>query len=176
MKHAAAVFLLLIWFVVPKLPLRLNLSPSAPKALYLEHKITTVHRGDLVAVCLPTEVALWASNRGYLPTGTCPDGIQPVAKTVVAIAGDLVHLYDDALTVNGQSIAGYERIATDSGGRPMLLQPIGPSTVPAGYVWLHSGRTPRSLDSRIYGVIPQSNLTTRLELLWKLSGEGTHVE
>src|SRR5437016_8368195 len=68
--------------------LRLNLTSSLPAGLYLASGAAAA-RGALILVCLPPRVARFAKERGYVPRGgTCPGGIVPVGKPVLAMAGD----------------------------------------------------------------------------------------
>src|SRR5262245_31893837 len=63
-----------------------NLSSSLPLGLYAEVERPLLV-GELVAVCLPTAVAQFGVERGYVAHGGCPDGIQPVLKRIAAVAG-----------------------------------------------------------------------------------------
>src|SRR5881296_3871198 len=84
--------------------LRLNLTGSLPVGLYVAAGGTPV-RGALVLVCLPPEVAAFASARGYVPRGgACPGGVLLIGKPVLAIAGDTVTVTPTGLLVNGAPV------------------------------------------------------------------------
>ena len=158
------IVVVVAWFGL--FPLRWNNSASLPTGLFLVEKIGTVRRGDLVSICPPLHVARWIRSRRYSGFGSCAGGVKPLGKTVVAVSGDVVRIEIDAVYVNGQRLAESRRIAADSRGWPMLLVPVGEMTVPAGYVWVHSSRTPRSLDSRYFGPLPVESVRGRLSAFW----------
>ncbi|MEF0865250.1 S26 family signal peptidase, partial [Rhizobium sp. BR 318] len=86
--------------------LRINLTPSEPLGLW---RIVALDRpvspGDLIFICPPQTTAMReARERGYLRAGTCPGGVAPLIKTVVAVAGQHVEI-DADVTIDGRRIA-----------------------------------------------------------------------
>lgn len=159
-------------FGLDVMPLRLNLSSSVPSGLYLAHDIggdEPLHRGTLVAVCLPTAIALWGRARGYLHRGSCSDGTAPVGKPIFAIAGDTVTVSPRGLGVRGNAVPHTAALARDSNGRLLLRVPDGQYAVLPGQVWLVSAYSARSWDSRYFGPVPVSGVVSALSPLWMFS-------
>jgi conjugative transfer signal peptidase TraF len=140
----AALFGLPRWIIVNRTP------SSAPCGIYFRtHR--PFKRGDLVEVCLPHEVALFAASRAYIRgTGRCGDDAEPVIKEVSGMPADLVF-------INPSSI-----LATDSGGRPMPQSFAGWHRIPAGQIWLN-GNARNSFDSRYFGPLAIQNVNAVLK-------------
>jgi len=135
---------------------RINLTPSEPLGLW---RIAPVGRpvavSDLVFICPPATVEMReARARGYLRSGSCPVGVAPLIKTVIAIAGQQVQI-GASVSVDGRKISSSRVARRDGKGRP--LTPSVSGTVPAGYVFLHSA-FPGSYDSRYFGPVPASGI------------------
>ena len=122
--------------------LRVNLTPSLPRGLYVLCP-GTPGRGDLAAFCLKGPFADLARERGYLQHGSCPSGLRPLLKKVAGLPGDAI---PNDLAVR----------SSDSQGRPM------PSVVPSGVVppgmALMLADHPGSFDSRYFGLVPLDSL------------------
>ena len=128
--------------------LRLNLTPSVPRGVYLLTAGVPT-RGSLVAACLPAEVAALGRQRGYLGSGKCPSGSTPVLKIVAATAGDVVDVGTD-VRVNGAYLQPAPPIE-DSAGR-LLDHAVGRYELGPGELWLYSP-SPHSWDSRFFGPV-----------------------
>ncbi len=166
-RSAAVLIALLLAAVLlfgDLLGLRINLSPSIPIGLYRRvHE--PILRGALVEACLPKSIATLARKRGYLRGGSCPDGTEPVAKTVAALPGDTVELTDQALIVNGLELPRTATLSTDREGRELQRFARGVHAVGANEVWLLGTSDPRSWDSRYYGPIPLENIRSAVRPL-----------
>lgn len=123
--------------------LRINATASLPRGLYLLCP-GMPERGEYAAFCLSGEFAELARERGYLQAGSCPSGLRPLLKRVVALPGDMVN------------VAALPLRANDSQGRPLpsVLQ-NGP--VPGGMVLLLADH-PGSFDGRYFGLVPLDTL------------------
>lgn len=135
---------------------RLNLTPSEPLGLW---RIVPVNRpvavNDLVFICPPeTAEMLKARARGYLRSGSCPGGVAPLIKTVIAVAGQHVEI-GVSVSVDGRVVSSSSLAPRDGKGRPLTPFPSG--IVPPGYVFLHSA-FPGSYDSRYFGPVPISGI------------------
>ena len=135
---------------------RINLTPSEPLGLW---RIVALDRpvssGDLIFICPPpTPVMREARERGYLRSGTCPGGVAPLIKTVIAIAGEHVEI-GAGVTIDGRPIAFSDLAERDGKGRPMKPFPGG--IVPGESVFLHSPFK-GSYDSRYFGPLPTSGI------------------
>lgn len=139
-------------------PVRINWTGSAPMGLYAIAVETPITRTDLVVVCLQGAVAGRGRARGYLAAGSCPNGVSPILKQVVATAGDEVELRSDGLAINGQVIDRSHRLVEDSLGRPLEALPLGRSVVREGEIWVLGVYRARSWDSRYFGPIPVSSV------------------
>src|SRR5689334_14160680 len=97
---------------------------SAPRGLYLRvHR--PLRRGELVEVCLPHEVAVFAASRAYIRSaGRCADNSEPIVKDIGGMPGDEVY------------VAPATIMAADSARRPMPQSFPGWHHVPVGEVWL----------------------------------------
>lgn len=152
---AAALFAV-VYLGPHALGLRINTSTSMPRGLYRAVS-EGLHRGALVAACLPEEVARLGLERHYLGPGECPGGTEPVVKTVPALAGDLVEVTGQGVRINGEVLPQSAPLTTDRGGRP-LTRFEGSHRLRPGEVWLHSSYEVRSWDSRYYGPVTESDI------------------
>ncbi|NSY14936.1 conjugative transfer signal peptidase TraF [Agrobacterium vitis] len=135
---------------------RINLTPSEPLGLW---RIIPLHRpaavDDLLFVCPPETAAMRAARaRGYFRSGSCPDGVAPLIKTVIAVAGQHVEI-GDTVSVDGRKVPFSDLALRDGKGRPLTPFPNG--IVPPGYVFLHSAFR-GSYDSRYFGPLPASGV------------------
>src|SRR2546425_3907445 len=132
------------------LGLHVNLSPSAPRGLYRAVTGTPLG-GAWVAACVSPEAAALGRARGYVWSGPCVGGVQPIVKPVVALAGDVVALGPEAVIVNGQRLPGRSSADVDSLGPPLPHAVWGRHVVTADEFWLVSTRVPNSWASRYLG-------------------------
>nr|WP_065091826.1 conjugative transfer signal peptidase TraF [Rhizobium leucaenae] len=135
---------------------RINLTPSEPFGLW---RIVALDRppaaGDLVFICPPQTLAMRvARERGYLRFGTCPGGVAPLIKTVIAMAGQHVEI-GEAVSIDGRPIAFSDLAKRDGKGRS--LTPFAEGNVPVGSVFLHSPFR-GSYDSRYFGPLPAAGI------------------
>jgi conjugative transfer signal peptidase TraF len=122
-----------------------------------------LERGELVLVCLPTALARFALERGYLARGTgCGDGIEPVGKRIGALGGDTVEVAPDYVTINRRPLPNSASRTLDSRGTNVPHVAFGTYAVKDGEVWLFGQADARSWDSRYFGPVPTS--TVRAEL------------
>jgi len=154
-----AVAIFTIVYVVPQLAgLRLNTTTSMPRGLYRSVG-GTVAPGAWVSVCLPSEIARFGVERGYLGAGSCPNGTEPVLKVVAAVAGDVVQVRGDGVAVNGELLAHSRPLERDRGGRELAAYSVAARTLAPGELWLHSPFEERSWDSRYFGPVPSTCVT-----------------
>ncbi|MCW1410716.1 conjugative transfer signal peptidase TraF [Rhizobium sp. 1AS11] len=135
---------------------RINLTPSEPLGLW---RIVALDRppaaGDLVFICPPQTPAMRvARERGYLRFGTCPGGVAPLIKTIIALAGQHVEI-GAHVSVDGVRVPFSDVATRDGSGRPMA--PDSGGVVPAAQVFLHSPFS-GSFDSRYFGPLPVSGI------------------
>jgi len=135
-------------------PIRWVITPSLPPGVYWEtHE--PIGRGSYVHFCLDEAIAAFGAERGYIRSGTCPGLYEELFKVVAAVAGDVVELSEQGVTVNGQLVPHTPIYTTDSQNRP---QPRwlsdGAHVVPDGQVFVLSTYHPRSWDSRYFGCVP----------------------
>ena len=150
--------------------LRVNTTPSMPIGLWAIESVRTVlTRGDVVTVCLPDGAVLrQAMQRGYIATGTCSYGAEPLVKPVAAVSGDLVTVSAHGIDVNATPIANTAELPQDEAGRALHPIPAGSYRVGPEEVWLLSGHDPRSFDSRYFGAVPVANVLGIAHPLWVL--------
>jgi len=134
---------------------------SAPAGIYQMRPASRLSRGELVAACLPSNIARFAISRGYLsvsPLSECPEHAAPIGKLLLALPGDEVEINPDFISINGQRFAHSATAVRDSGGRSLPRVPVGNFRVSPGSVWLFGFNDPRSFDSRYYGAVPLSSI------------------
>ena len=142
--------------------LRLNLTPSVPRGVYLLRPGAPA-KGDLVAACLPAEAAALGRRRGYLRAGNCAGASAPVLKLVAATAGDVIEIGTD-VRVNGAQLQPAPPLTDQTGRR---LEPYAPGRyeLGAGELWLYSP-SPYSWDSRFFGPIPETRTLGLAKAVW----------
>lgn len=136
---------------------RINVTQSLPLGIW--QKTPDSKGAAYVEFCLPeSEFAVLVREREYTPHGTCPGGLAPLLKPVVAQAGDLVVITDKGLAVNGKPLLTEPIREHDSKGRPLPAMKPGSYPVPEKALWVISTYHPRSLDSRYYGAISEASV------------------
>ena len=88
--------------------------------------------------------------------GPCPNGLEPLLKTVGAVAGDVVTL----------PLPGYAPLAADAAGRPLTAYPAGTYRVQPGQVFLFSKHDLRSFDSRYFGPVETRSIIAAGKPVW----------
>jgi conjugative transfer signal peptidase TraF len=139
-----------------------NTDSAAPAGVY-QVVSSTFHRGDLVAACLPPDIAQAGLARGYLSTGPCAGDAEPVGKIAAALPGDTVAIKRGGVTINGKAIPHSVVALHDSKGRPLPHVPFGSYTVAVDQVWLFGFHDRRSWDARYFGPVPITNLRGALQ-------------
>ena len=130
----AALALLCLWCA----GLRVNLTPSLPKGIYVLCP-GTPGKGEYAAFCLEGEFADMARERGYLLAGSCPTGLRPLLKRVAALPGDVIP-------------TGLAVRSVDSLGRALPSVPL--TDVVTSGMALVLAEHPGSFDSRYFGLVP----------------------
>ena len=153
--------------VILALGLHVNLSASARRGLY-RTVAGRPTRGAWVVACVSPQSAVLARARGYLGPGPCAGGTQPLLKSVVAVAGDVVEIGPEAVTVNGQRLPGSSIAASDSLGRGLPHVAWGRHVVGADELWLVSTRVPNSWDSRYLGPMSTSQVWSVARPVWTI--------
>lgn len=151
------------------LGLRINFTPSMPVGIYWAQVRSTqpLQRGALVLFCPPATPAFQiALARGYIAPGSCPHHSQALLKPVAAVAGDTVTLTPRGVQVNQSWLSQSPVFSKDSAGRPLPHPPFRRYTVRSGEVWLLSTHSLKSYDSRYFGPIDETQLTTTVTPLW----------
>lgn len=151
------------------LGLRISLTDSAaPAGIYRLVSGIPPYRGQLVGACLPASIAQEGLARGYLREGDCPGGIEPVAKIVEALPGDVLEVQPGWVSVDGKVFAHSAVAAHDSMGRPLPHVRWGRRQVAPGEVWLFGFHNVRSWDARYFGPVPLSEVRAALKpvLTW----------
>jgi len=136
------------------LGVRVNLTGSLPVGLYVARP-AEVARGALVLICLPPEIAAFASARGYVARGgACAGGTVPIGKRVLALPGDTVLVTADGIVFRGKLLPATRALDYDRAGRSLKSVAPGAYVIPPGYLWVSSARSPYGFDSRYFGPLP----------------------
>jgi conjugative transfer signal peptidase TraF len=143
--------------------LRFNLTGSIPIGFYREAPTTSLpSHGDIVLVCLADNAAGLAHSRGYVPRGgSCPGGLVPLGKVVMALPGDTVCVSSSGLAVNGTAVRNSRPLLRDGAGRDLPQLRSGRYVVGPQLVWL-IGLSERSFDSRYLGAMSLNSLRGQL--------------
>src|SRR5260370_29324423 len=126
--------------------LRLNDSSSMRTGLYI--RTSSESNASLVVFCPADLFARLSVDRGYRSRGNCPDGAEPLAKPIVARAGDIVELSALGITVNSRLLANTAPLVTDNAGRPLAHWAFGRELVAPGAGGGGSSYNPPSFDRR----------------------------
>lgn len=156
----------------PGLGIGLNPSRSAPRGFY-RIVANAPTRGALVVACLPGAVAAFGQAQGYLGTGDCAGGTQPVLKTAGALGGDVVELRHDGVMVNGIPLLARRIETRDSAGRPLSHIDFGAYRVGAEEIWLFGLSHQQSWDSRYFGPVPLAGVRSVVRPLLTMD-RGSH--
>jgi conjugative transfer signal peptidase TraF len=144
----------------------LNTSPSMQTGFYWLSPGAPVHRGDVVLACVPDKFGRWAQSVHLLRPGLC-DGVVPVVKRVVAIAGDRVRIDARGVFVNGHYLAGSKPQAIYHGA-PLPHVAFGERVLRPGEVQLAGDRRSDSWDGRYFG--PTSRVLGRATRFFGVGG------
>lgn len=156
--NVAGGILLVTTVAIPHRPILVwNATASAPIGLYLREAEQEPTRGDLVLVRPPSEVATFASRRGYLPLNV------PLIKRIVGAKGDTICAHGDTISLNGSYLL--KRLESDKRGRS-LPRWSGCKHLGDAEVFLAMTGVGDSFDGRYFGPIPASNIIGRLQPLW----------
>jgi conjugative transfer signal peptidase TraF len=135
--------------------IRINITESAPRGLWIMDDSQKLERGSLVAVCPPSAPIVRAmAERSILSPGDCiGTDVQSLLKPVGAVSGDFVVIRERMpVLVNGIELP-------NTISKPeMPSWPAGTYQVEPGYVWLFSTYNAKSFDSRYFGPVPIENV------------------
>ena len=132
-----------------------NASSSVPIGFYAIER-RPLRRGDLALVKLPTNIAAWAADRGYLPRSAY------LIKPVAAIGGDRVCRIGRTLLVRGR--IAVTAASRDAAGRPML-QWHGCRVLRSGELFVVSSGL-NSFDGRYFGAVTSQNAVGAASRIW----------
>jgi signal peptidase I len=122
----------------------------------------TIEVGDRVFV----NKLLWGGvGRGDIVVFEPPATSRELLQRVVAVGGDTVESRGDVLFVNGQPVdEPYIRGSA-------IGNPVTPTTIPAGQLYVMGDNRTNSSDSRVFGPIDEGWVNGRVFLTWS-SAEG----
>lgn len=135
-----------------------------------------IGKGAIAVICLPESVALFALERGYVGRGSCPGGVEPLGKTVVAIAGDNVVVDTDGVWINGRPVPGSRPLRYDARRRALPRLAGLSIRLRVGQLFLLATRRAGSFDSRYFGVLRASDVRAAVVPVEMVScaGAGSH--
>ena len=137
-----------------------NASASAPIGLYLLRPMSRPVRGALALIRLPSPLARFAAERGYLPLAP------PLIKPVAAGPGQVVCRTGLVLTLDHREVG--RALAHDRRGRALPIWQ-GCRTLAAGEVFVMNPAVGDSFDGRYFGPVPLTALLGRARPLWTWS-------
>lgn len=145
---ALAALLAALW----TFDLRLNFTPSLPAGVYRMLPVDSLLAGDTASFCLEGDAARMALSRGYLQSGLCPSGVQPLVKIVAGLPGDSLAPDSLGIRVNGRLWPHSRPLAEDGKGRPLTAAWL-PDRIPGGMVLMLSEAHEDGFDSRYFGLV-----------------------
>jgi len=137
-----------------------NPTDSVPRGWYRVGRIdnaTSLHVGSIVLARLPADVATFAGQRGYLPSGV------PILKRIGAVAPQSVCVREQVVRVDGAVVATVR--AHDGAHRPLQAWQQC-RALATGELFLLSDTNPASFDSRYFGPIDTSAVLGIARPLW----------
>lgn len=140
-----------------------NRSDSVPRGWYRIGGIESpspLRIGSIVLAWLPADVATFAGQRGYLPSGV------PILKRVGAVAPQLVCVREQLVSIDGAVVA---TARTHDGAHRPLQAWLQCRPLAVGELFLLSDTNPASFDSRYFGPISASAVLGVAQPLWTWS-------
>lgn len=137
-----------------------NPSNSVPHGWYRIGRIENpdaLRVGSIVLARLPADVAAFAGQRGYLPSGV------PILKRIGALAPQSVCVREQVVRIDGVAVANAR--THDGVDRPLQAWPQCRSLA-VGELFLLSETNPASFDSRYFGPIAASAVLGIAQPLW----------
>ena len=145
-----------------RLGLRWNHTNSIPIGLY-----RTVPKSNIVVFCPDGLVSAESITRHYRSRGRgCPDGYEPIVKTVAALPGDSVAVTRQYIAINHHILPNTAPQAFDHQHRPMHQWQPGKYQVAPDTLWVLSTYNQTSYDSRYFGPIPISSVRAYVAPVW----------
>jgi conjugative transfer signal peptidase TraF len=139
--------------------LLINATRSEPTGFYrlVSHEPQEYRRGMSVVFAVPDTYRELVYARGWLPDGV------PLLKTIVALAGDRVCVYEERFEVNGRTLGPVYVLDSSGAAMPRIR---GCFEIKQGYFFPASTYNPRSFDGRYIGAQPLSVLRGEARPLW----------
>jgi conjugative transfer signal peptidase TraF len=136
----------------------INVTESMPLGVYRRHPLTALKTGDLVALTPPAPVAALVYGRRYIPRDA------ELVKHILAAEGDVwCATPGQGFTINNTRAGDVS--VNDSQGALLPLWSPSCHRVAPGFVLVGS-HAPRSFDSRYFGPVPLTTLTSKVAPLW----------
>jgi conjugative transfer signal peptidase TraF len=146
------------------LGLRIDLTPSEPRGLYLiTHE--RWRRGRLIVFQLAPSLAAVALAAGYALPGRRAGAAMPGLKRIAALPGDTVALGPQGIRVNGILWPDSKPLTRDSSGRQIRHYDFGIYRVESDEIWVLSDN-PRGWDSRYFGPVLAASVVATAEPLF----------
>ena len=149
-------------YVKPAVRIVYNPSDSAPRGWYLVLPADHFRVGDYVVAQLPSDVALLAARRDYLPRSV------PILKQIAAVAGQFVCVRDAVVYIDGGMLA--RTLSVDGMNRPLTPWPYCRRLVVNEVFLLNPGNL-ASFDSRYFGPLDASFVRGRAIPLWTVKSQ-----
>jgi conjugative transfer signal peptidase TraF len=134
-------------YLKPATRLVYNPTDSAPRGWYLVVPMIRAHPGDYVIALLPSDTAMLAATRGYLPRSV------PILKQIAAVAGQRVCIRDAVVYIDDNAAA--RTLDTDSKHHPLTAWAHCRHLI-GDELFLLNARNPASFDSRYFGPVDES--------------------
>ncbi|MHB8347886.1 MAG: S26 family signal peptidase [Acidiferrobacterales bacterium] len=145
--------------------LRVNLTPSEPIGVWRLHR-GAPHVGEFVTLCPPL-----TRPYPFLEHGTCPGGVMPFLKEIVAGPGARIRETVHGVAVNGHRLPDSAPLRIAPGTGTVLPRRFGTGRLPRHAYWTYGAGDPRwSFDSRYFGPVPRRDLRRVATPVWVWKG------
>ena len=149
--------------------LRVNTTKSIPVGLYRVSD-TPLKKGVYVIFCPPDNpVFVEARERDYIREGFCPGSYSYMMKKVLGVAGDVVTVSAEGVTVNGERLPLSSMIAADSAGRELPKFKADNHTLGSDSLLLMSDVSAISFDARYFGLVDKGQVKDVITPLYILN-------
>lgn len=139
----------------------------------LSYDLHDPHRGDIIVFPSPEDHSVddsaWPIRvvKGVFEgVGLAKPEKEILIKRVIGLPGEVVQAHDGHVFINGN------RLIEPYLPKNVVTEPFGPTTVPAGDVWVMGDNRGNSRDSRFIGAIKESDVIGRAILkVWPLGSQ-----
>ena len=147
----------LLFLLISKLPIRINLTPSVKKGIYILKSPNNLKNGDYIAVCLSKDLSKRIYDMGYIRKGSdCHGQYEALLKKIIATPKDKIQIINHYVFINGKNTK--LKIKTlDRKNHPIPSTNFRNKFTLNGF-WVIGDNHPDSYDSRYFGQVSTNQI------------------